>query len=288
MPTRDAMKSSPIFPSAKSRHADAFTLVELLVAIAVLGVLVLILAQVFGTMNNVWLYGQGKVNNFTKGRAMLNLLENDLYAAVFRPDLAAFPGGAFKFYTERPGVPVESGNLRNISLVQYAVTTGTTNGLPTSTLERSDMPVSWTDAATYLAFGNTGGFVSTASGATTGTLTPRDTAPGVVAFQVIFVQADGSFSTTTFTPSHSASGTANLNPTRGIGVTLAVINDQAMKLLSTTQVTGLQTGFAGAVTGNRSVKADWEHYLNNTITWNTYPKNLGTGVGIFECYVSIQ
>lgn len=282
------MKSSRIFPSTKSRRADGFTLVELLVAIAVLGILVLILAQVFGTMNNAWLYGQGKVNNFTKGRAMLNLLENDLYAAVFRPDLAAFPGGAFKFYTERPGVPVESGSTRNISLVQYALTTSTTNGLPTSTLERSDMPISWSDAATYLAFGNTGGFASTASGATNGTLTPRDTAPGVVAFQVVFVQADGSFSTTTFTPAHSASGTVNSNPTRGIGVTLAVIDDQAMKLLSTTQVSGLQASFAGAVTGTRSVKADWEYYLNNTITWNNYPKKLGNGIEIFECYVSIR
>lgn len=282
------MKSSHIFPSAKSRHAHGFTLVELLVAITVLGVMVLLLARIFGTMNSVWLYGQGKVNNFTKGRAMLNLLENDLYAAVFRPDLAAFPGGTFKFYTARPGVPVESGILRNISLVQYALTTGTTNGLPTSTLERSDMPVSWTDASTYLAFGNTAGFVSMASGATTGPLTPRDTAPGVVAFQAVFVQSNGSFSTTTFTPDLSASGTTNPNPTRGIGVTLAVIDDQAMKLLSATQVTALQNGFTGAVTGTRSVKADWEHYLNNTITWNSYPKRLGTGIGIFECYVSIR
>ena len=80
---------------------------------------------------------------------------------------------------------------------------------------------------------------------------------------------------------------ANTNPTRGIGVTIAVVDDQAMKLLSATQVTSLQTGFATAVTGTRSVKADWENYLNNTITWSNYPKSLSTGTGIFECYVSI-
>ena len=284
---RDAMKSSRKFPSAKSRPAGGFTLVELLVAIAVLGALVLVLAQIFGTMNSVWLYGEGKVNNFTKGRAMLNLLENDLCAAVFRPDLAAFPNGTFKFYTARPGIPVEAGAPRNVSLIQYALTTGTTNGLPTSTLQRSDMPVSWTDAATYLAFGNTGGFASTASGATTGALTPRDTAPGVVAFQVLFIQSNGSFSTTTFTPVLSPSGTANPNPTRGIGVTLAVIDDQAMKILTATQVTALQNGFSGAVTGTRAVKADWETYLN-AIPWSNYPKKLGTGIGIFECYVSVR
>jgi prepilin-type N-terminal cleavage/methylation domain-containing protein len=287
------MKSSRKFPYAKSRSACGFTLVEILVAIAVLGVLVLILAQIFGTMNNVWLYGQGKVNNFTKGRAMLNLMENDLYAAVFRPDLAAFPtvNGIVQceFYTLRPGVPVESGTgtLRNISLVQYALLTSTTSTPPTSTLERTDMPVTWGDASTYLAFGNTAGFVSTASVATTGTHTPRDTAPGVVAFQVIFVQTNGSFSTTTFTPEFSAAGVANSNPTRGIGVTVAVIDDQSMKLLSTPQVTSLQTGFAGAVTSTRNVKADWENYLNTGIIWSNYPKSLGTGIGIFECYVPI-
>jgi prepilin-type N-terminal cleavage/methylation domain-containing protein len=285
------MRSSRIFPSAKSRHAYGFTLVEILVAIAVLGVLVLLLAQIFGTMNNVWLYGQGKVNNFTKGRAMLNLLENDIYAAVFRPDLAAFPtvNGIVQceFYTLRPGVPIETNTtLRNISLVKYAISTTTTTP-PTSTLERSDMPVSWSDAATYLTFGNTTAFV------VAGTLTQRDTAPGVVAFQVVFVQANGSISTTTssttgtFTPDFSASGTANTNPTRGIGVTIAVVDDQAMKLLTVTQVSSLQTGFAGAVTGTRSVKADWENYLNSTITWSNYPKSLSAGIGIFECYVSI-
>jgi prepilin-type N-terminal cleavage/methylation domain-containing protein len=266
-----------------------FTLVEILVAIAVLGLLVLILAQIFGTMNSVWLYGQGKVNNFTKARAMLNMLENDFRAAVLRPDLAAFPARTVEFYTERAGVPSNGSAtaLRNISLVKYALLTDTTKSPPTSTVQRSDMPVLWTDAATYLAFANPAGFVSNVPGATNGTLTARDTAPGVVAFQVLFVQADGSFSTTSFTPALTASGTANPTPTRGIGVTLAVIDDRAMRKLSATQLTNLQNGLVGAVSGSKSVKADWENYLNTGITWNNFPRELSTGIGIYECYLSL-
>jgi prepilin-type N-terminal cleavage/methylation domain-containing protein len=286
------MKSWPMFRSVKrpGTQGHGFTLVEMLVAVAVLGILILILAQIFGMMNSTWLYGQGKINNFTKARAMLNMLDNDFRSAIFRPDLAAFPAaGTVEFYTQRPGVPTDANAVRNISLVKYALMTGTTNGLPTSTLQRFDMPVPWTGAgtATYLAFGNPTGFTSTAAGATSGTLTPRDTAPGVVAFAVLFVQADGSFSTTTFTPDVAASGLPNTNPTRGIGVTLAVIDDQAMRLLSPTQLSSLQSGFATTVTGSQNVKADWEHYLATGLAWNSYPKNLGTGIGIYEAYMPI-
>jgi prepilin-type N-terminal cleavage/methylation domain-containing protein len=284
------MKSSPMFPSVKRprKQDHGFTLVEMLVAIAVLGILVLILAQIFGLMNSTWLYGQGKVNNFTKARAMLNMLENDFRAAIFRPDLAAFPtAGTVEFYTQRPGVPLDANPVRNISLVKYALTTGTTNLLPTSTLQRSDMPVPWTSAATYLAFGNPAGFVSSAPFPTIGTLTPRDTAPGVVAFKVLFVQADGSFSTTAFTPAVAASGLPNANPTRDVGVTIAVINDQAMRLLTSAQLTSLQAGFTSTVTGNENIKADWDHYLATGLAWNSFPKNLSTGVGIYECYIPV-
>jgi hypothetical protein len=221
---------------------------------------------------------------------MLNLLENDLCAAVFRPDLAAFPNGSFQFYTSRPGVPVESGTIRNVSLVQYALTTGTTNGFPTSTLERSDMPVAWSDAPTYLAFGNNAGFTSTAQGATTGTITPRDTAPGVVAFEAVFVQADGSYSTSTFTPVFASSGAANTNPTRSIGVTLVVIDDQAMKLFSASQISTLHSGFVSALSfqTSPSVKACWEQYLKTSFPWTSYPKNLSTGIGIYESYTPLR
>jgi prepilin-type N-terminal cleavage/methylation domain-containing protein len=289
------MKPSPIFLSAKSPRVSGFTLVEILVAIAILGVLILMLAQILGMVNNTFLYGLGKMNNFAKARVMLDILQNDFRAAVFRPDLSAFPTSGtganakltVEFYTERPGIPSDgSGALRNVSLVQYALLNGTDNNhRPTSTLERSDMPVSWADPATYLAFGNSSGFGSA------GVLTPRDTAPGVAAFQVLFMQADGSFSTTTFTPSFAPNGSVNANPTRSIGITLAVIDDQAMRLLSTNQlVNNLQPGLAQAVTNNsnqQNIKAVWEQYLT-TLNWSSYPKNLGTGIDIFECYLPIQ
>jgi prepilin-type N-terminal cleavage/methylation domain-containing protein len=280
------MKPLLRYPFTKRRRAPGFTLVEILVAIAVLGISVLILAQIFGTMNRVWLYGQGKVNNLTKARAMLNILEGDFQAAILRPDLAAFPSGAVEFYTACPGVPnTGTGPLRNISLVLYALKSGTTpTGLPTSTLERSDMPISWTDSATEIGFGDVTAFPTSSS---TEPFTSRDTAPGVVAFQVLFVQSDGTLSTTTFTPALSVSGSANANPTRSIGVTLVVIDDQAMQLLNPAQVSAIQNGFASAVTGNPTVKADWENYLNTSFPWDKYPKNLGTGIGSYECYLSV-
>jgi prepilin-type N-terminal cleavage/methylation domain-containing protein len=283
------MKSSLTFPCVK-RVSRGFTLIEILVAIAVLGLLVVTLGAIFSMTDATYLNGVRKINNFTKARALLNILQVDFQSAIFRPDLPAFPstGGdappTIEFYSARAGVPSsETATVRNVSLVKYAMATGTLNGHPTSTLERYDMPVEWTDPGSVIGFGNTFQFPTGAA------LTPRDTAPGVVAFGVLFIQADGSFSSTTFTPAISSSGATNPSPTHGIGITLAVIDDRAMQVLTSDQISTLSTALASAIPANptQSVKASWEQYLKTGLPWNTYPKVLGNGIEIYECYVSI-
>lgn len=255
------MKRSPIFRCIRN---GAFTLIELLVAMAVLALITVILAQMLSATSQTWLMGQAKVNNFTKGRSMLDLLARDLQRGLYRKDLPAFPQGQVAFYTERPGFSGTTNATRNLSWVQYDLGSSTN-----TTLQRGDLAVAW-NAANVPAFGST----NAPAGAV-----PRDTAPGVVGFQVQFLYADGSMST-------------NYNPAnrpKALAVGLAVVDDKTLELLRTDpfKVAALRNGFASHATGTNSVKADWENYLASGLNWETYPKSLASGLKVFERYVSL-
>jgi len=285
------MNLSPLSPFVRTqgriRHKGGFTLVEILVAVTILVIIVLLFGQMLAIMSKSWTYGHGRANNFTKARAMLDLLARDIQAGVFRPDLAAFPTSGttatLEFYTQRPGIPgATTTQLRSISVVQYTFI-GPTNpngGIP-NTLERADSPILWTDPASNLLFGS----------ATAFTLTPtaRDTAGGVVAFELYFIQTDGTFSAT-FTPL-TTGGVANTPHTRAVSIALAVINDQTIQQLTSAQLTtlnGLLT--TTAIPDNppkHSIKAYWDTYLNTTMNWSNYPKSLSTGLATFERYVTL-
>ncbi|HSI84088.1 MAG: type II secretion system protein J [Candidatus Methylacidiphilales bacterium] len=257
----------------RGTHAG-FTLAEMLVAMAVLAVIMVMLGQISQTVSQAWLDGQRKVNNFTKARAMLDMFARDVQGAVFRPDLAVFPGSDTIFYTRRPGVPSTSGGVvRNVSLVRYSYNTDQSTTTTISTLQRGDMAIPWNATASTIPFGNTTDFG-------TNTPTSRDTAPGVINYKVLFIYADGTNSLT-----YTASTT---NPVRAIGLTLAVVDDQSLKFLSLAQVLALRTALDANCSGTTSVKADWEKYLASGLPWNSYPKRLGVGFKIFERYVILS
>ncbi len=242
----------------------------------VLVLIVTMMGSIVSTMGNNWHDAQKRVNNYTKARAMLDLMVHDIQAGVFRTDLPAFPTGVLGFYTLRPGIsPGTPGtNLRYVSAVSYDLADATDK----SVLRRSDEAILFTDATanpTSLAFGSAAAFPAT---------TARETAPGIVNFNFAFVQQDGTMTTTYNGPSSS-------NPTRAVGITLAVVDDQTLQVLDSLapnqqKILDLRTDLTvppGTIPS--SVKASWDQYLNNQIVWKSYPQGLGTGFAVFERYV---
>jgi prepilin-type N-terminal cleavage/methylation domain-containing protein len=260
------MKSSPRSPCADFRRTrPGFTLIELLTAIAVLSLLFVMLGQMLGFISGTWKSGQRRVNNFTKARVMLDLLAQDLQGGVFRSDLAAFPDSQIAFYTQRPAVPADNQPIRNISLVQYTIDTNSSN----STLQRGDYAIKWSGSATDISFSNS------TSLPILNQLTARDTAPGIVGFKIVFISKTGTQSTS-----------FSLSNTRAFGITLAVIDDQTIQKLTSAQINSLRTALASATSsGNNSVKADWENYLNTSFNWSAYPRDMANSLRIFERYV---
>jgi prepilin-type N-terminal cleavage/methylation domain-containing protein len=232
-----------------------FTLLELLVAMAVLALMTVLLAQILVSTSKSWLGGQARANNFAKARSMLDLMARDVQSGVFRSDLGAFDGSEMSFYTRRAGV--STNQVRDVSLVKYY--------LSNSTLQRADLAIPWSNnAASDISFGTTNSLPQLAG------VTARDASPGVVGFKALFLQQDGTLSAT-FDPATS----------RGVAIGLAVVDDRTLAKLGTTQIAGLQAGFAANTTGTNSLKADWEAYLTN-VNWTNYPSDLGRGLKIFE------
>ncbi len=243
-----------------ARRAGAFTLIELLVATAVLMLLVVLIVQVLGTMSDTWQSNLRRINNFTKARAMLEMIARDVQSGVFRDDLAAFPNGEITFYTRRPGV----GGSRNLTLVEYGINTSDEQ----STLQRGDLALGWGDS---IFEDNTGGFG-------TGKPVLRDTVSGVAGFSVLFLQKDGTFART-----YSSDAT---NPTRAVVVTLAVVDDSMVRRMSG-KMGALRSELKGVLSGNRAAKYEWDEYVSNGLNWNTYPQGLASGLKIFERHVPL-
>ena len=77
-------RRSPSKSSFVNRHSSisGFTLLELLASISILGIIVVMMAQIFSESDRAWNSGTGRSVNNTEGRAALNMLMRDLQLAV--------------------------------------------------------------------------------------------------------------------------------------------------------------------------------------------------------------
>ena len=277
------------------RPRQSFTMIEMMVALSILSFMLVSLAQVAGLASRAFHLGHDRVDNFTKSRAMLDLLANDLQRAVFRGDLPIFgtgapaasatatPNGPYyftattftnAFYTRMPGVGGAGAQMRDLSLVSYALSTGAL-GADKAALERSDLPVSWTGAQKVSFQGDLGPLLQGA--------TVREVAPGVVGFRLAFRRADG-----TLIDQSQYAGYDAANPVVAVDIGLTVIADKCLNRLSAQQVQDIQNALAQASLGFTSVKSSWDQETLNATFYANYPKALGLGEGLktFERWVA--
>ncbi len=274
---------------ARRRGTPAFTLVEVLVAIAVLSFLLLILARMMGMVSGAYRQGNNRIDNFTKSRAMLDLIAGDLQKGVYRPDLPAFGTGSQwvtnngissltntastnAFFTRRAGI---GSNVRDLSLVIYTLDISTN-----AVLQRSDYaipwaaPTSWTNSIPF----------STSMDALLDKTTSRQVAEGVVAFGLAFQRQDGSLT-------NAYSGYNATNPVVAIGIGLAVVDlqtEQSLGMANLAKISSsLATIFSTSIINTNGIKAGWDKAMTNGF-FADYPKALGGGLKTFERWVPCQ
>lgn len=239
-----------------------FTLLELLTAMAVLALMVVVLAQLSGITSQSVSEGLRRVDNYSKARAALDLIAQDVSNGLFRGDLAAFrdAGGspAPVFFTRR----VSIGGDRALSLVSYEWDTANLR------LRRGSRAIPWSGSP-GVSFGQTNSLPAAA------TLAPQDfqsIADGIVRLEFFFLDRSGN------PQSQYDSNTAT------VGVALATLDAQAMELLkSTGRLDALRTFLAPAGTPSpEGVVAGWESSVRTDASFRDYPEPIRQGLRFFQ------
>lgn len=116
------------FKAVKSGSAAAFTLVEVLVASAVLGIVMAILLGTLSTSMVLWRNTEGRLSADREGRAAELLLAQDIANAVMTTNTNTWPvvttNGNLRFLTAKP-LDYQDGivNTGDVCLVEYSVDT---------------------------------------------------------------------------------------------------------------------------------------------------------------------
>ena len=258
---------------------DSFTLVEVLVAIAILSIMLVFLGAILASVTAVSSIGQQDSENSGNARAILDLMTRELEAGVSRPDLnqtnwiaATASGSTLTFYSQSTGSPPSSGTppavgtYRPLSFIEYVFNQTGTN----SFLERGDQAILWTDSPpTSLPLG----YVNPTAPSPTQSMV----LDGVVAFQVTFLQQDGSLSYV-----YSSTNTV------AAAVSLGVVDSKSLKLLlNSGQLPRLSKVLATAANGTVDPEEAWENAINTSPVLGTYPNQVRTGLQFFERIVDL-
>jgi len=243
------------FNVQRSAKPAAFTLVEVLVATAVLMLVMITLVSVVKAVSDIWLAGKALNDTQMTARAGLDLIGRDLQSAIKSPQLPAFTADRLVFFTLRPSSAGGSATNRRLTCVEYAANS--------SGLVRLEADLStWASDPLQIPLGatNVPGFA----------LTSNVLSSNVVAFTYQFLGTNGSFQTT-------STGTNTVAIRVGIAIMDQSARDQ-LKLLNaeSTLSNSLQLG----ITTNGPVAA-WKANMDSA-GWNNLPPKVRGGLRFFE------
>lgn len=249
--------------------AAAFSLVEVLVAVGVLVLLLTVLTSVLSSVSNAWQLSREKLDNFGKGRALLNTISRDLANSVVRQDLPAFPQapGQLSFFTRTFAQTEASDSARPLAYVSYALARKNDSRV----IVRRDAAYDFVGSAIpWQPFG------ANAAPVFPDAPLERILCQDIYAFGYNFIHADGTTSGTY----HDA---AQTNATRAIRVAIAVLNERAADILHEAgREDELAEDLREAASSGGSLKAGWDDVLTNGTLASKYPQPVLAGLRTYE------
>lgn len=250
------------------KQKPGFTVLELLVSMAVLALVLVLLVNAFGAVVRIWQGGKARADNFTKARVILGTLDRDLQSAVLRRDLGAFVDAngneALAFYSLVNG---SSGN-RKVSLVNYSLT----NSSNSSVLRRLDYGLDYSTGAPTLQVTNALPDLSKVQ--------LQDVADGILRFEWQFRTTDGSLRESYEYDSEKPNAASN---TRSMIVSMLVLDDAAFRLAKQSGTfDALMAKFAANPSPNQTHAELWGANLLNPGFLNGLPDPVRKGVRVYQ------
>jgi prepilin-type N-terminal cleavage/methylation domain-containing protein len=268
----------------KRRSQSAFTLLELLVSLAVVVLLALMLVQIVGWVSQSWVRGQQVKENMGKGRLALDLMARDLKLGIFRPDLGAFvdaagtPSGVsgngnYCFFTA-----VTADGKRQVSLVNFRRSAE-------GQLLRESLAVDWAGNPTpVISFGDRKIPAMANIGAQG---SPGELVNGTLGFSMYFINAKADGSGRTITPDYQDNATLR---TEAVGIGLVVMDERAQRVLE-------RTGRLGAILSDprwappadlsQGLRGYWLQQVESLRSGTDLPQDVRTGLHVFESVVPL-
>ncbi len=284
-----------------------FTLIELLVSMAILSLMLISMATVMGYVSKLWLNGIGAMDNFSKARVVLNLLDRDIQMMVMRRDVAAFVDGSgnkvdangnaiCEFYTNIQGGPAtgaSSPDFRTVSLVQYVLSTPGT----TPTLQRLNYGINFPPVAPLMtptllmSIGNTTSLPVPSNAA----LETETVFTGIIRFQIQFLDGTGTITSAYNFPPASFSPPIPPTSSRSVVVSMLVLSNSAYNLATRnggTIMTTLLSDFPNPTTPTApytTYSQYWNSILNPTIGTldPNLPPQVRGGIQVFERHIPL-
>ncbi len=247
----------------RSNRGSAFTLVELLVSMAVLTLLIVLVAQLTTGATSTTTSSTKRMDDEGQARLVLDRLSLDFSKMVKRSDVdygfsKTAGNDALSFYAETSGYPpagAPSGTTyRTLSVVGYRIDT---TGATPYTLDRGAKALAWGEMT----------FTPLVSGNQTQSLVPANSLP-VIANADYEVLADQVFRLEfTYllkaTSTLAATPPAKISDVAAVVVGVAVLDSRSRGILSAGQLAGLSAKFPDAVDG-QDIASLWSPIASNT------------------------
>ncbi len=262
----------PKAPGSRS-GPRAFSILELLVAMAILALLLTLMASMVTSVSTRWRSTFDRVDNFTKARISLEVIGRDVRRGIIQPGLANFPlegaSSAFRLVTQSLGT-----GDRALSVVEYrAVGPGASTDPNELGLVRTSLPVDFGDT---LPFGSGELLFSQFNTAPT----DDQLGPGILLFKYQFVQNDGVLRDT-FT--YDFEDPNSPTSCRLLVVALLVVDETALDQLEATgQLNSLINHFDSAAGPNERYRRHWMDLRQGNAFMNGMPEAVRGGIEIYE------
>lgn len=257
---------------------DAFTIVELLVSIAVLVVLVLLVSQLFSSAASITTFGNKRMTAEAQLRPLFDRMAVDFSQMIKRPDIDYYlkspsnlqtGNDQLAFYSTVSGYYPASGSQSPISLVGYRINS-TSSSTSSNKLERMSKGLVWNGVSTtdtpvvFLPFT----IATTWPSATNGNVDSdyEMVAPYVFRFEYYYLLKNGSFAVTPWDTSAGHATVSGMQDIAAISVAIAAIDPRSRVLISDSQLTtlaGRLNDFSASMTPGELL-TQWQTALDGT------------------------